>query len=116
LQRCESFLSERELTEDGLCPNHMVKPQEVVEENYFFKLSKYRQQIIDHINANPEFILPSYRKNEILNQLEDIQDISVSRPTSSVSWGIPILGDKDQVIYVWIDALSNYITPRNETK
>ena len=88
----------------------MAKPQEVKEENYFFRLSKYKQQIIDHINANPDFILPSYRKNEILNQLENIQDISVSRPKTSVSWGIEVPGDKDQVIYVWIDALSNYIT------
>lgn len=107
---CECFLSSKDLTEDGLCPNHMTKPQEVKEENYFFKLSKYKQQIIDHINQNPNFILPSYRKNEILNQLENIQDISVSRPKTSVSWGIDVPDDKDQVIYVWIDALSNYIT------
>lgn len=107
---CECFLSPKDLTEDGLCPDHLTKPQEVQEENYFFKLSKYKQQIIDHINSHPNFILPSYRKNEILNQLENIQDISVSRPTTSVSWGIPVPGDDSQVIYVWIDALSNYIT------
>lgn len=107
---CECFLAQKDLTEDGLCPDHMAKPQEVKEENYFFRLSKYKQQIIDHINANPDFILPSYRKNEILNQLENIQDISVSRPKTSVSWGIEVPGDKEQVIYVWIDALSNYIT------
>lgn len=107
---CESFLSPRELTEEGLCPNHNSKPQEVQEENYFFKLSKYKDRIIEHIKSNPTFILPEFRANEILNQLEDISDISVSRSKDSVSWGIPVPGDESQIIYVWIDALSNYIT------
>ena len=63
-----------------------------------------------HIKTHPDFIVPSYRANEVLNQLENIEDISVSRAKTNVSWGIPVLGDDDQVIYVWIDALSNYIT------
>ena len=107
---CECFLSEKDLTEDGLCPDHMKKPEEVSEENYFFKLSKYKDAIIKHIKENPDFIVPSFRANEVLNQLQDIQDISVSRSISNVTWGVPVLDDPEQVIYVWIDALSNYIT------
>ena len=107
---CECFLSEKDLTEDGLCPDHMKKPEEVSEENYFFKLSKYKDAIIKHIKENPDFIVPSFRANEVLNQLQDIQDISVSRSISNVTWGVPVLNDPEQVIYVWIDALSNYIT------
>lgn len=107
---CESFLNPRDLTEDGFCPDHLKKPEEVKEENYFFKLSKYKDQIIEHIKKNPEFIQPEFRANEVINQLEHIEDISVSRSKDSVSWGIPVLGDDSQIIYVWIDALSNYIT------
>ena len=109
-QGCEAFLSEKDLTEDGLCPDHLKKPEEVSEENYFFKLTKYKDAIIKHIKTNPDFIVPSFRANEVINQLENIEDISVSRAKSNVNWGIPVLGDNDQVIYVWIDALSNYIT------
>lgn len=107
---CECFLNPKDLTEDELCPIHMKKPEEVSEENYFFKLTKYKDQIAKHINENPDFIVPSFRANEVLNQLENIEDISVSRSKDNVSWGIPVLGDDNQVIYVWIDALSNYIT------
>lgn len=107
---CESFLNPRDLTEDGLCPDHQKKPEEIKEENYFFKLSKYKDKIIEHIKKNPEFLQPDFRANEVLNQLENIEDISVSRSAESVSWGIPVLGDDSQIIYVWIDALSNYIT------
>ena len=109
-QGCEAFLSEKDLTEDGLCPDHLKKPEVVSEENYFFKLTKYKDAIIKHIKTNPDFIVPSFRANEVINQLENIEDISVSRAKSNVSWGIPVLGDDEQVIYVWIDALSNYIT------
>lgn len=107
---CECFLNPKDLTEDGLCPIHMKKPEEVSEENYFFKLTKYKDIIANHIKENPDFIVPSFRATEVLNQLENIEDISVSRSTSNVSWGIPVLGDDSQRIYVWIDALSNYIT------
>ena len=109
-QGCECFLNEKDLTEDGLCPDHLTKPEEVSEENYFFKLTKYKDAIVKHIKENPDFIVPSFRANEVLNQLEDIQDISISRSSSNLQWGIPILNDSQQVIYVWIDALSNYIT------
>lgn len=107
---CEVFLNEKDLTEDGLCPIHMKKPEEVSEENYFFKLTKYKDAIIKHIKENPAFIVPAFRANEVLNQLENIEDISVSRSKSNVTWGIDVLDDSEQVIYVWIDALSNYIT------
>lgn len=107
---CESFFNPRDLTEDGLCPDHMKKPEEVQEENYFFKLTKYKDSIIEHIKNNPDFIKPAFRVNEVLNQLENIEDISVSRAKTSVEWGIEVPDDDTQIIYVWIDALSNYIT------
>lgn len=107
---CEVFLNEKDLTEDGLCPIHMKKPEEVSEENYFFKLTKYKDAITKYIKENPDFIVPAFRANEVLNQLENIEDISVSRSKSNVTWGIDVLDDPEQVIYVWIDALSNYIT------
>ena len=107
---CEAFLSEKDLTEDGLCPDHQKKPEVVEEENYFFRLTKYKDAIIKYIKTNPDFIIPAFRANEVLNQLENIEDISVSRVNTNVSWGIPVLDDPSQVIYVWIDALSNYIT------
>ncbi|MBQ8476402.1 methionine--tRNA ligase [bacterium] len=107
---CEAFLSEKDLDEEGCCPVHKKKPEVVSEENYFFRLTKYKDAIINHIKQNPDFIVPSFRANEVLNQLENIEDISVSRSKNNVSWGIPVLDDETQVIYVWIDALSNYIT------
>ncbi len=107
---CEAFLAEKDLDENGNCLIHKKKPEVVQEENYFFKLTKYKDAIIKHIKNNPNFIIPTFRANEVLNQLENIEDISVSRIKANVSWGIDVLSDKEQVIYVWIDALSNYIT------
>ena len=109
-QGCEAFLTDRDLTEDGLCITHQTAPEAVEEENYFFRLSNYKEAIIAHINANPTFIQPDFRKQEVLNMLENLEDISVSRSKQSVSWGIPVPNDETQVIYVWIDALSNYLT------
>ena len=107
---CEAFLNEKDLTDEGHCPDHQKAPESVSEENYFFKLSKYKEEIIKYIKQNPEFLTPAFRVNEVINQLENIEDISVSRSKSNVSWGIDVLDDPEQVIYVWIDALSNYIT------
>lgn len=107
---CESFLNSKDLNDEGCCPIHQKKPEEVSEENYFFKLTKYKDRIVEHIKSNPDFILPNFRATEVLNQLADIEDISVSRAKANVSWGIEVLSDPTQVIYVWIDALSNYIT------
>ena len=107
---CESFLNPKDLTQDGLCPDHLKKPDEITEENYFFRLSKYKYKLIDYIKTHPNFIVPAFRANEIIKQLEDIEDISVSRTKSSVQWAIDVPDDDEQTIYVWIDALSNYIT------
>jgi methionyl-tRNA synthetase len=107
---CEKFLSSRELSSEGICLSHQLKPEITEEENYFFRLTRYKDAIREYIQSCPDLILPVYRATEVLKMLEDLEDISVSRPCSSVSWGIPVPGDSKQVIYVWIDALSNYLT------
>jgi methionyl-tRNA synthetase len=107
-ESCEAFLTDKDLV-DGACPNHKTKPQWVSEENYFFALSKYRDALVKHIKKNPEFILPEVRRNEILSLLnEGLQDISVSR--SSFDWGISLPNDSKHIVYVWFDALINYIS------
>ncbi len=106
---CESFWTEAQLV-DGKCPDcgREVKPAK--EEAYFFKMSKYADRLIEHINSHPEFIQPVSRKNEMMNNflLPGLQDLCVSR--SSFTWGIPVDFDKRHVVYVWLDALTNYIT------
>lgn len=106
---CESFWTESQLV-DGKCPDcgREVKPAK--EEAYFFKMSKYANRLIEHINTHPEFIQPVSRKNEMMNNflLPGLQDLCVSR--TSFKWGIPVDFDPKHVVYVWIDALSNYIT------
>ncbi|MBF0491260.1 MAG: methionine--tRNA ligase [Deltaproteobacteria bacterium] len=108
-ESCEAYQTEKDLVE-GLCPNHKTKPRWLVEKNYFFKLSKYREALIAHIEKNPKFILPDIRRNEILSllQKEGLQDISISR--STFDWGIPVPANPKHVLYVWFDALLNYIT------
>jgi methionyl-tRNA synthetase len=107
---CEAFYTEKEL-EDGNCPIHKKPAESVKEENYFFKLSKYSQEIEHRIKNNELRIVPESRKNEILSLLkEGLTDISVSRPADKVHWGIPVPGDESQLIYVWIDALTNYVS------
>lgn len=106
---CESFWTESQL-EDGKCPDCGGEVQPAQEEAYFFKMSKYADRLIAHINENPDFIQPVSRKNEMMNNflLPGLQDLCVSR--TSFSWGIPVDFDPKHVIYVWLDALSNYIT------
>ena len=106
---CESFFTESQLV-DGKCPDCGRPVTPAKEEAYFFKMSKYAPQLIDHINAHPEFIQPVSRKNEMMNNflLPGLQDLCVSR--TSFKWGIPVDFDPDHVVYVWLDALSNYIT------
>ena len=106
---CESFFTQAQLV-DGKCPDCGREVQPAQEEAYFFKLSKYADRLIEHINNHPEFIQPVSRKNEMMNNfiLPGLQDLCVSR--SSFKWGIPVDFDDKHVIYVWIDALSNYIT------
>ena len=105
---CERFYPEKDLV-DGKCPVHKTVPQWVSEENYFFKLSAYGPLLLEHIRKNPEFIIPESRRNEIVNVVEGgLEDISVSR--ASGTWGIPLPNDPGHTIYVWFDALINYIT------
>lgn len=106
---CEAFVTEKDLV-DGLCPDHKIKPEKVEEENYFFKLSNYRDTIKKLIEEGEVKILPESRKNEVLNLLKDSEDFSVSRPKEKISWGIPVPNDSSQVQYVWFDALANYIS------
>jgi methionyl-tRNA synthetase len=104
---CEEFKTERDLI-DGTCPQHGTAPQTHREENYVFRLSRYKDRIRAHIEANPGFIAPETRRNEILNLLDSFPDVSVSR--RNIRWGVPVPGDEEQVVYVWIDALLNYLT------
>ncbi len=106
---CESFWTESQLV-DGKCPDCGREVQKATEEAYFFNLQKYAQRLIDHIETHPNFIQPESRKNEMLNNFikPGLQDLCVSR--TSFKWGIPVDFDDKHVVYVWIDALSNYIT------
>jgi methionyl-tRNA synthetase len=107
---CERFLTEKELV-NGNCPDHQKPPEEVTEQNYFFRMSKYQQQLIDHIQTHPEFITPERYRNEVLSFLgEPLEDLCISRPTSRLTWGIPLPFDDRFVTYVWFDALINYLT------
>lgn len=107
---CEGYLTEKDLT-DGKCPFHYKEPKKLKEENYFFKLSNYQDQILEHIRDNPDFIQPEYRKNEVVNLLkEGLNDVSVSRP--HLEWGIKVPWDEKQTFWVWFDALINYMLPR----
>ena len=105
----EAFITEKDL-EDGKCKLHKKEPEKVEEENYFFKLSKYSKKVKELIESDEIKILPEFRKNEVLNMLDTSEDISFSRPAKDLSWGIPVPGDSSQTMYVWCDALSNYIT------
>ena len=105
---CEAFKTEKDL-EDGNCPVHGGPPQWIKEKNHFFRLSKYRRRLLDHYAAHPEFLEPEIRRNEMLRLLESgLDDISMSR--TGQAWGIPVPSDPGSVIYVWFDALINYIS------
>jgi len=107
---CERFLDERELV-DGNCPDHGTKPTLIKESNYFFKMSKYQDWLIDYINKHNEFIFPDQYRKEILSFLkEPLKDLCISRPKNRLDWGIELPFDKKYVTYVWFDALINYIS------
>ncbi len=107
-QGCEAFYTEKGLI-GGLCPEHETKPISLEEENYFFRLSKYKNKILEVFEKNPEFVKPSYRRNEMIERLKaPLRDISISR--YKVDWGIEFPFDKNHKIYVWVEALSNYVT------
>ncbi len=107
---CERFYMERELV-NGKCPDHEVEPEYIEESNYFFKMSKYQDWLIEHIEKNPDFIRPERYKNEVLAFLrEPLEDLCISRPKSRLDWGIELPFDDKYVTYVWFDALINYLT------
>ncbi|MFA5820615.1 MAG: methionine--tRNA ligase [Candidatus Gracilibacteria bacterium] len=109
---CEAFIPEKDLDENGNCPIHKKKPKQLEEENYFFKLAKYSKKIRELIESDTLKVVPESRKNEMLNIIgeEGLRDVSFSRPKDVLPWGIDVPDDPTQVMYVWCDALSNYIT------
>ncbi len=109
---CEAFVTEAVAKENkGICPHHNKAYEKIQEENYFFKLSKYTDQVKAAIQSGAFQVLPTTRKHEILNVLSDgLDDISISRPKEKINWGIPVPGDPKHVMYVWFEALMNYIT------
>ena len=107
---CECFYTERELI-DGRCPDHLTEPERIKEANYFFRMSKYQDWLIDYIRKHPDFIRPQRYRNEVLSFLkEPLEDLCISRPKSRLNWGISLPFDEDFVTYVWFDALINYIS------
>lgn len=105
----EAFVTEKDLV-DGKCPDHGVEPQKLKEKNYFFKFSKYQDYLIEYLNR-PNSIIPEWRKQEAINFVQGgLEDFSISREKERLSWGIPVPGDESQIMYVWFDALTNYIS------
>jgi methionyl-tRNA synthetase len=109
---CEAFYTKEELTTDGLCPEHLTKPQEISEENYFFRLSKYQKQLENLIKTDRLKIIPETRKNEVLSFIKmGLTDFSISRSkTRAKDWGVRIVDSRNQIMYVWFDALNVYQT------
>ncbi len=105
---CEEFKTEKDL-EDGKCPVHKKEPITISEENYFFAISKYKDKLLEYLDNNPEVLKPESKMNELKNFVRDLQDISISRKKEKMPWGIPVPNDEEQVIYVWFDALTNYL-------
>lgn len=107
---CERFYSDREL-EDGKCPDHQIEPTFIKEQNYFFRMSKYQNRLVQYLEDNSDFIRPERYRNEVLAFLrEPLEDLCISRPVSRLSWGIPLPFDSNYVTYVWFDALINYLS------
>ena len=109
---CESFVTDKEAAaNNGVCPDHQKEYQRLSEDNYYLKTSEFSDKIREAIETNRMRIVPEFRKNEFLELIKDgLQDVSISRPRKNLSWGINVPGDDSQVMYVWLDALSNYIT------
>lgn len=117
---CESFKLPEDLV-DGKCPDHQTEPEKVEEENYFFALSKYQDYLKKLFHENSNFVFPKNSYNEASKMLEGgLEDVSISRPKARLPWGVPVPGDGEHVMYVWFDALTNYLTalgfPENEQK
>jgi methionyl-tRNA synthetase len=109
---CEAFYSDKDASaNNGICPDHNLPYQRVSEDNYFLKASAFTDRIREAITNGEMQIVPDFRKNEFLELIKDgLQDVSISRPKKSLSWGIPVPDDPEQIMYVWLDALANYIT------
>ena len=108
---CERYITNKEYEENhGICPDHQKGYERLEEENYYFKISDFKDEIREKIESDELLILPEFRKREILKLLEDSPDVSISRPKAQLTWGVPVPDDDTQVMYVWIDALANYIT------
>ena len=108
---CEGFITQKEYDENnGICPDHQKPYEKLAEENYYLRISDFKAEIAAKIENDEMKILPEFRKKEILKLLADSPDVSVSRPKSQLTWGVQVPDDEDQVMYVWIDALANYIT------
>jgi len=105
---CERFITEKELV-DGKCPDHGTQPEEKEEENYFFKLSNYKEHLLGWLDSNPEVLKPKQKVEELKKIIEEIEDISISRLRENLPWGIEVPEDPAQVFYVWFDALTNYV-------
>jgi methionyl-tRNA synthetase len=108
----EAFFTEKEVAEtNGICPDHQKPYEKVSEENYYLKTSTFTDKIREAIETDRMQIVPEFRKNEFLELIKDgVHDVSISRPKKNLSWGVPVPGDPEQVMYVWLDALANYIT------
>jgi methionyl-tRNA synthetase len=110
---CERFYTEKELV-DGKCPDHQTAPQFISEKNYFFRMSKYQERLIEEIQNKPDLIRPERYRTEVLAFLrEPLEDLCISRPVSRLKWGIPLPFDNNYVTYVWFDALLNYVSALN---
>ncbi len=108
---CERFVTETEYKDNnGICPDHQKPYEHLSESNYYYRVSDFKDAIREKIESNELKILPEFRKNEILKLLDSTPDVSISRPTAHLKWGVKVPGDDEQVMYVWMDALSNYIT------
>ena len=108
---CERFVTQKEHDENhDTCPDHQTPYQHLTESNYYFRVSDFKDEIRAAIESRKMQLLPEFRKNEVLRMLEDAPDVSISRPVAHLKWGIPVPGDTSQVMYVWMDALTNYIT------
>jgi len=106
---CEAFVTKDDLI-DGKCPDHQKEPEELEEENYFFALSKYRNFLKNYFDKHKKFVQPRNYYREAYNLIDKLEDVSISRPKKRLPWGVPVPGDKDHVMYVWFDALINYLS------
>ncbi len=108
---CERFITQKEYDENGgICPDHQKPYEKLAEENYYLRIADFKDKIRSAIESDEMLVLPEFRKKEVLRLLDESPDVSISRSIDQLTWGVPVPGDESQVMYVWIDALSNYIT------